>query len=309
MAALQYHGLAALAVAGIMALQSAVPRFVPEGAALAAVLALAGLFCQFLRRTKWEQDDLTEVRIDGSGLVATTHEGKEIEFGWSELKAVRVRGESASKQGLIEIEGRGLRGMIREAVFPGYGRIRDVIRQYCEEKHVSCEYETGAPPLRPDIEAARTIIQDNASFNPQTILRIIMFAAYSLMFIILLATWGQVAGCIAVLIIWTLLAAGHIYMPDLLPKGWLKTVLVTEAGLSGETFAGEKTVIPWDEVSSVRITFPQGSRGSQSAQSGQVYVQGRGAAHLKIGNHFARFGSIAVEVAKICGKKDIDCSG
>ena len=92
-------------------------------------------------------------------------------------------------------------------------------------------------------------------------------------------------------------------MPRLLPTKWLRIIHVTEAGLAGETFAGKKCEMPWEEVRNVVVSFP-GTSKSGPDPSGKIVVRGTGRA-LVIGRQFQRFGAISVELARICGEKGI----
>ena len=92
-------------------------------------------------------------------------------------------------------------------------------------------------------------------------------------------------------------------MPGLLPLKWLKSVHITEAGLWGESFDGEKTEMSWEDVHNVAIRFPESS-GSGTGQSGKIIVHGKGKA-FEIGHQFPAFGAIAIQISRICGEKNI----
>jgi len=299
----QLHGASALAIGACIALQI-IWGFSVAALVFMLLFAGAGAACLYIKRQKHDRDDYNLIEIDESGLVGVTFAGKRLDFGWSEMSLVRFNDEHAAKKGCIEIEGRGLKGVIRESVFPGFSKIRDLLQKSCDAKRVkyeekSSEHEDAGSS---DVRMAPTIIRDTASFDPRMMFRLMMYGTYVVMFFVTLGTWGELAGWIALAVIWTLLTAAWVYVPQLLPSGWLKIIHVTQAGLEGVTFTGKKTEIMWQEVQRVSIRFPQGS--GQGARAGKIDVN-TGEKRLTIGLHFPRFGSIAVLVAKVCGEKGI----
>lgn len=302
----QLHGASALAIGACIALQL-LWGFSTAALVFIIVFAGAGVACLFLKRRKRSEDDYKAVQIDESGLVGVTYAGKRLDFGWSEMSLVKFGDAQSAKKGSIEIQGRGLRGVIREDIFAQFAQIRDALHKSCDAKRVKYEEQSLEPEeaQKSAVRAARTIIWDKASFDPRVVFRFAMYGAYGVLLVVMLSTWGELAGWVVLTVIWALLSAAWIYVPQLLPSGWLKIIHVTHAGFEGVTFTGKRTEILWQEVKSVRIRFPQGT--GQGARAGRIEVNA-GDKHLTIGLHFPRFGSIAVQVAKACGEKGVKLS-
>ena len=302
---LQVHSLVALAAAGLIALQSILWRFSLFGIVWSLLIAGVGLSCLYLKRRRRGEDELKQVEIDEAGLAGATFEGKRLEFGWSELSLVSFSQGKSAGTGTIEVEGRGLRAILREKYFENHARLENLIRLHCERKHVKYEEcKSGSrEPAASKVKGARSIIWDVAAYNPREIFRYALLIAYLILLVILLAGWGEPGAWVAAAVVWVALGAARIYVPRLLPTKWLRIIHVTEAGLAGETFAGKKCEMPWEEVRNVVVSFP-GTSKSGPDPSGKIVVRGTGRA-LVIGRQFQRFGAISVELARICGEKGI----
>jgi hypothetical protein len=257
------------------------------------------------KRGRRGEDDIREIKFDDAGFVAMTFAGSKVDFGWSEISLVRFNNARKKHKGFIEVEGRGLRGVLREDVFRNYPVMYGLIRKRCEEKRVKTEtVEIEPVEEKPsEVRDAKTLITDSASVDPRTMFKIAMYVVCTILFFILLGTWGSTVYAIMLLIFWWLLWLAWIHVPGILPTKMLKMFRMTEAGFHGITFSGRQIEIPWSEVRVVVILTP-GSSGKKAPVSPRVIIRGKNKI-IKAGWQFPRLASIVVEVSRACGKRDI----
>lgn len=303
---LQRHGLAALAIAAVLALQALAAWLSLTLLVFAGAFAVLGGVILLLKRRKRGEDDLRSVELDDAGIVGMNFAGKKIDFGWSELSVVRSSRAPKSGRGTLEFEGRGLRAVARQEDFPEIAMLRSVIEKRCNEKRVKWEEQNleddeGSPSKIMD---AKVLIHDEASFDPRSLFRWVMYGGYFVLVVAMLIGWGGLEGAIAATVIWAGMAAAWICVPGVLPTKWLKTIHVTEAGVSGETFRGKKIEIPWEEVVNVIVRQPPGAQTSWERRLGRIDINGK-KGRMTIGLQFPRFGSIVVYVSKACGEKNV----
>jgi hypothetical protein len=301
---LQVHGVAALVYGAFVLLQALSPFSITR-IVVAGLFGLGGLWLLAARRGRRGEDDIREIRFDDAGFVATTFSGSKVDFGWSEMSLVRFSNARKKHRGFIEVEGRGLRGVLREDVFQNYAVMYGLIRKRCEEKRVKTEVvELDMVEERPsEVLQGREIISDTASVDPRVVFRIAMYVVAGILFFILLVTWGSTAYSIMLLIFWFLLWLAWAHVPGILPTKMLRVFKLTEAGVFGITFSGRQIEMPWAEVSEVVVFSPDRS-GSKGAPSARVTIRGRRGV-IKAGWQFSRMPSLIVEISKACGQRNI----